>query len=95
MGFVAQVSGASHYESGRAEAALLGVVLPKSVRHGMQTFGRFQAFNGGDFAAFRVYRESCAGIDGAAVEMNGASAAGGAVANLLRASEIQVISQSV
>lgn len=95
MRFVVKICGAGHYESGSAEAALLRVVVPKGSGHCAEIFSGFKTFDGGDFAALGVDGKCCAGIDGAAVDMNGACSASCAVADFFCASEVKMISQGV
>ena len=95
MRLVIHIGRAGHHKSRRAEAALLRVIVPKCLRHGMQAFARFKALDCGDVASLRIDCQSGAGIDGATVQVYGAGAGCRAVADFLRACEVEMISQRV
>src|SRR5436305_703355 len=84
-----------HHEAGRAEAALLGVVLDE--RHGerMEISGPRETFDRLDRLALDVDRELAARVDCLAVENDRAGPAGAAVADPLGAGELELLAQDV
>ncbi len=84
-----------HDEAGRAEAALLGVVLDERRRHRVELAAVDEALGRLDLLALCLQRQHGAGVDGFAVEHHGAGAAGAAVADALAAGDIEVVAQGV
>ncbi len=84
-----------HDESGRAEAALLSVVLHEGGRHGVELAAVDETLGGLDLFALGLQREHGAGVDGFAVHHDGAGAASAAIADALAAGDIEIIAQGV
>ena len=82
-------------EAGRAEAALLGVVLDEGGRHGVELPPPPSDSAVLDVLAAGLEGEHGAGVDRAAVEHDGAGAAGAAVADALAAGHVEVVAQGV
>src|SRR5688572_27620336 len=84
-----------HDEAGRAETALLGVVLDECSLERMELARPAAPLDGLDGPALGLDGEHGAGVDGLAFEEDGAGAAGAAVADLLGAGEVEVVAQGV
>ncbi len=82
-------------EAGRAEAALLGVVLHEGGGHGIESAVAGQRLGRLDLAALGFQGQHGAGVDRLAVEHDGAGAAGAAVADALAAGDVEVVAQRV
>src|SRR5258707_10827380 len=82
-------------EARGAEAALLAVIVDKSLLDRVQMLGRPQALYRSNGAILGVDRQHRAGISGFAVEQHGTRAACSAVAHTLGAGEFKLIAQSV
>ena len=78
-----------------AEAALEGVVFNEGCLHGMQSAAVGQTFDRRDLAAFRHDGEREAGQDAPSIDMDGARTAFAAVAALLRAGQLDALSQGI
>ena len=70
-------------------------MLDECCLHRMQRIGSAEAFDGGDRVPIVHHGQGEAGIDAAAVDVDGASAALAMVAALLGACQMQVLAQSV
>ena len=84
-----------HDKAWCAESALLRVVINESLLDGIKFAGLAQAFNGRDLRALRIDGQNRAGIDGFAVQMDGAGAAGPAIAHALGSGQVKLIAQRV
>src|SRR5436853_7038 len=84
---------AGDHKTGRAETALLRVVVNERLLNRVQFIALHQAFGGGDGLALRFDGEHRAGISRLAINDDRASAAGGAITNALRAGYIKLIAQ--
>jgi hypothetical protein len=71
-------------------------MLVESLLQRMQAaVGLRHAFDGKDLAAFSLYRKDGAGLDGLAVEIDGAGTAMGGVAADMRTGQAQMLAQEV
>jgi len=95
VGMVANKGRASHDETGRAESALLGVVVHKSLLDFVHLFRAADPFDGRDFTAFGLDGKHGAGINRVAIDQHRAGAAGAAVANFLATGEVEPVAQCV
>ena len=78
-----------HDLAGGAVAALIGVVLDERGLHGVQVAGLADAFNGGDLVVRVHDGEGEAGVDAAAIDVDGACSALAVVAALLGAGKVR------
>lgn len=93
--FIEQSLGGNH-ESGRAETALLGVILDERLLNGVKgVAGTGETLDGFNLAILCVYGEHGAGVDGLAVEKHGAGTTFGTIADALGASKFELIAKSV
>ena len=83
------------HEARRAEAALLRVIVNKSLLYGMKLARFAETFHGRDLLALRVDGQHGARVHGFAVQQHGACAAGAAIAHALGAGEVKLVSQRV
>src|SRR5690348_12339668 len=90
-----QISRASHHKAGRAEPALLGVVLDKGLHHRRELSIAGEPFDGGNVVSLGLDGQHRAGIDRLAVNHHRASPAGGAVTNLFGAGDRQPVAQGI
>ena len=93
-GFFQQSDG-RHNLAGGAIAALETVVFDEGGLHGMKPAGFAKAFDGGDLVAVVHGCESEAGVDAAAVDVNGASATLAMIAALLGSGQMEFFAQAV
>src|SRR5579875_3254752 len=84
-----------HDKAGRAEAALLGVVLDERRRHRIEFAAVDEALGGLDLLALGLQRQQGAGVDRFAVYHHCASTACTAITDALTAGDIEVIAQGV
>src|SRR5437764_8282197 len=83
------------YISGRAEAALLRVVINICLLHRMRLIARHQALGGCDLIALRFDGEAGARVHRSAIEQHCASATLAAITDTLRPGHIELLAQSV
>ena len=83
----------AHHEAGRAEAALAAVHGQERGLDGVEVVDAAEALDGLDGAVAHLQREELAGVDGSAVEQDGAGAALAAVAAALGAGEVELVAQ--
>jgi len=88
-------SNCGHDLAGSAIAALVAIVLDEGGLHGVETAGFAQALDGRDGIAFVHDREGEAGVDAAAVDVDGARSALAMVAALLGAGQRKCFAQAV
>ena len=84
-----------HDEAGRAEAALLGVVLHERGLEGIELVAVAEALHRMDGGELEGDRQQAARIDRIAVDQHRAGAAGAAVADPLGTRQLQMIAQGV
>ena len=82
-----------HDHAGGAEAALKGLVLEKSLLHGIELAVLRETFDRQHVFAFDVGREGEAGADGFAVDQYGAGTADPDTAAFDGAFELQIVAQ--
>ncbi len=82
-----------HDHAGRAITALQSMLFPKALLHRVQFAVFCEAFDGGDFAAIRLYSEQRARLHSLAVDENCASAAKGSLAANVRPGETEQVPQ--
>jgi hypothetical protein len=75
--------------------ALVAIVLDERCLHGMQVAGLAQAFNGGDLVALVHDGQREAGVDAAAVHVDGTGSALAVVTAFLGAGETDGLAQAV
>src|SRR5262249_9254787 len=80
-------------EAGRAEAALLGVVVDEGGRHGVELAVGDEALGRLDRFTLSFDGKGGAGVDRLAVEHDGAGPAGAAVADALAAGDVEVVAE--
>src|SRR5262249_1132370 len=91
VGVLVEGRAAGDEESGRAEAALLGVGGDEGGRDGVELAAVHEGLGGLDRLALGLEGEDRAGVDRLAVEQDGARAAGTAVADALAAGDVEVV----
>src|SRR5512143_2322505 len=84
-----------HEKAGSAVAALVAVLLDEGLLDRMELVAFGQAFDRPHGLSIGPDREGHAGVDGFAVEKDGAAAAFAPVANLLGAREVELVAQDV
>ena len=95
VGMLVKKSFGGDNEAGRAEAALLRVIVNECLLDGMKMAGLAEAFHGGDLRALCVDGQHRAGVHSFVVHQHGASAAGAAIANALGAGKLKLVAQGV
>jgi hypothetical protein len=92
---LAKERSAAHHHTGRAEAALHGIVLDEGRLHGMQPLSLRQALDGRHTTSADVDGQEHAGAYGCAVEPDRAGRARPTVARSLGAAESKIVSQQL
>jgi hypothetical protein len=85
----------AHDLTRRTEAALKGIGIDKGLLHRVEFTMLSNTFNGGNGVAFTVNGQAQTGIDGTAVEENGAGATVPHIANFFGARQGEVIAQGI
>src|SRR5262249_36129624 len=95
VGMLIEESFGRDYESRRAEAALLTIVIDESLLQRMH-FARFaQAFHCSDRTSLHIDGQQRTGINSLAVEQYCAGSAGPTIADALGAGQVKLVAQSV
>jgi hypothetical protein len=94
-GIVLQELSPGQDHAGGAIAALQGVAFPESFLHRMQLAMARESFDGGDLGAVGLDSQERAGLDGLAIEQDGAGAAQGGFATDMRSGQPAEIAQEM
>src|SRR5450432_562590 len=84
-----------HDKTGRAEAALLRVIIDEGLLYGVKFAGLAETFNGRNLPVLGVNSKNGAGINSFAIQMDGAGAAGSTIANALGAREFKLVAECI
>src|SRR5215469_14680533 len=95
IGMLVEKSFAGNNESGRAETALLSIIVNKSLLHRMQMARLPQTFHRGDGPGLRVNGENGAGINCLAVHHYSAGAARPAITDAFGSRQLELVAQGV